>query len=199
MPSYTVSPITDHRSPITDHRSLLRRGPIRESKKTRINDNIRVPKVRLIDQDGEQVGIVGIDEALIKARQVSLDLVEISPNMDPPVCRIMDYGKYIFDQSKRRTQQKKNQKQAQVKEVKFRPVTDIGDYRVKMRKIAEFLERGDRVKVTLRFRGREVQHQELGMEFLGRVKTDLPPNALVEQEPKLEGRQITMLVAPGKK
>ncbi len=164
-----------------------------------MNDNIRVPRVRLIDQDGEQVGIVSIDEALIKARQVSLDLVEISPNVDPPVCRIMDYGKYIFDQSKRKTHQKKNQKQAQVKEIKFRPVTDIGDYRVKMRKLTEFLERGDRVKVTLRFRGREVQHQELGMEFLSRVKADLPPTAVVEQEAKMEGRQITMLVAPGKK
>lgn len=119
--------------------------------------------------------------------------------MDPPVCRVMDYGKYIFDQGKRRTQQKKHQKQVQVKEIKFRPVTDVGDYRVKMRKIAEFLERGDRVKVSLRFRGREVQHQELGMEFIDRVKKDLPPYAVVEQEAKMEGRQITMLIAVGKK
>lgn len=163
-----------------------------------MNDNIRVPRVRLIDKEGEQVGIVSIEEALAQARQVSLDLVEISPNMDPPVCRIMDYGKYVFDQSKRRTSQKKNQKQVQVKEVKFRPVTDIGDYRVKMRKIVEFLERGDRVKISLRFRGREVQHQQLGVEFLDRIKTDLPENAVVEQEPKMEGRQITMLVAAGK-
>lgn len=164
-----------------------------------MNDQIRVPRVRLINQDGEQVGIVSIDEALIQARQASLDLVEISPNMDPPVCRIMDYGKYIFDQSKRRSSQKKHQKQIQVKEVKFRPVTDIGDYRVKMRKIAEFLERGDRVKVSLRFRGREVQHQELGIEFIDRVKADLPDHAVIEQEAKMEGRQITMLVAAGKK
>jgi len=118
--------------------------------------------------------------------------------MDPPVCRIMDYGKYVFDQSKRRTSQKKHQKQIQVKEVKFRPVTDIGDYRIKMRKIAEFLERGDRVKISLRFRGREVQHHQLGIEFLERVKKDLPENALIEQEAKMEGRQITMLVAAGK-
>jgi len=164
-----------------------------------VNDHIRVPRVRLIDKDGDQVGIVSIEEALAQARQVSLDLVEISPNVDPPVCRIMDYGKYIFDQSKRRAGQKKNQKQVQVKEVKFRPVTDIGDYRVKMRKITEFLERGDRVKVSLRFRGREVQHQELGMDFIDRVKADLPPNTIIEQEAKMEGRQITMLVAVGKK
>lgn len=158
-----------------------------------------MPRVRLIDQHGDQVGIVNIDEALMQAKQVTLDLVEISPNMDPPVCRIMDYGKYIFDQSKKRTSQKKNQKQVQVKEVKFRPVTDIGDYRVKMRKITEFLERGDRVKVSLRFRGREVQHHELGMDFMNRIKTDLPDYAVVEQEAKMEGRQITMLIAPGKK
>ena len=164
-----------------------------------MNDHIRVPRVRLIDKDGDQVGIVSIEEALAQARQVSLDLVEISPNVDPPVCRIMDYGKYIFDKSKRRAGQKKNQKQVQVKEVKFRPVTDIGDYRVKMRKITEFLERGDRVKVSLRFRGREVQHQELGMDFIDRVKADLPPNTIIEQEAKMEGRQITMLVAVGKK
>ena len=129
---------------------------------------------------------------------VSLDLVEISPNVTPPVCRIMDYGKYIFDQSKKKTKQKKSQK-VQVKEVKFRPVTDVGDYRVKMRKIGEFLERGDRVKVSLRFKGREVQHKELGMDFLERVKKDLPEGALVEQEPKLEGRQIIMLIGMGKK
>lgn len=171
---------------------------IRDSKKTRVNEHIRVPRVRLIDQDGEQVGVVSIEEALIQAKKVSLDLVEISPNVEPPVCRIMDYGKYIFDQSKRRTSQKKNQKQVQVKEVKFRPVTDVGDYRVKMRKITEFLERGDRVKVSLRFRGREVQHQELGIEFINRIKTDLPANAVIEQEAKMEGRQITMLVAAGK-
>lgn len=157
-----------------------------------------MPRVRLIDQNGAQVGIVTVDEALLQAKQVTLDLVEISPNVDPPVCRIMDYGKYIFDQGKRKTQQKKHQKQVQVKEVKFRPVTDVGDYRVKMRKITEFLERGDRVKVSLRFRGREVQHQELGIEFIDRIKKDLPPGTVVEQEAKMEGRQITMLVVAGK-
>lgn len=158
-----------------------------------------MPSVRLIDQDGSQVGVVSIDAALAKAKQASLDLVEISPNVDPPVCRIMDYGKYTFDKGKRRTQQKKHQKQVQVKEVKFRPVTDIGDYKVKLRKIHEFLDRGDRVKVTLRFRGREMQHKELGLDFVKRVEADLPVGAVVEQEAKLEGRQIIMLVSPGKK
>lgn len=138
-------------------------------------------------------------DALAEARKASMDLVEISPNVDPPVCRIMDYGKYLFDHGKRKAQQKKHQRQTQVKEIKFRPVTDVGDYRVKMRKIHEFLERGDRVKVSLKFRGREIQHQELGVEFINRVKADLPPNAIVEQEAKFEGRQIAMLVAPGKK
>lgn len=153
--------------------------------------------MRLIDQDGNQVGIVGIEEALSKAKMASLDLVEISPNVAPPVCRIMDYGKYLFDQSKKKTKQKKSQK-VQVKEIKFRPVTDIGDYRVKMRKLGEFLERGDRVKVSLRFKGREVQHKDLGMDFLERVRKDLPEGAVVEQEAKLEGRQITMLIGMGK-
>lgn len=153
----------------------------------------------MIDQDGEQVGIVSIDDALMQARKALMDLVEISPNVEPPVCRIMDYGKYTFDQGKRRTQQKKHQRQTQVKEVKFRPVTDVGDYRVKMKKIEAFLERGDRVKISLRFRGREVQHQQLGVEFINRIKTDLPAGSVIEHEAKMEGRQITMLVAPTSK
>lgn len=171
---------------------------IRASKKTRINEQIREPQVRLIDKDGNQVGLVSIEEALAQSKQESLDLVEISPNAEPPVCRIMDYGKYTFDRSKRRTTQRKHQKQVQVKEVKFRPVTDVGDFRIKMKKIHVFLERGDRVKVSLRFRGREMQHKELGMDFLARVKAELPPQAVIEQEPKLEGRQIIMLIAMGK-
>ena len=157
-----------------------------------------MPRVRLIDKEGEQVGIVSIEEALMQARLVSLDLVEISPNVDPPVCRIMDYGKYVFDQSKRRTSQKKNQKQVQVKEVKFRPVTDIGDFRIKMRKIAEFLERGDRVKISLRFRGREVQHKELGMDLLRRICSELGEEALIEQQPRMEGRQMSMVFSPNR-
>lgn len=137
------------------------------------------------------------EEALARAEEAGLDLVEISPNAKPPVCRIMDYGKYLFELSKKRSAQKKKQKLIQVKEVKFRPVTDIGDYQVKLRKIQSFLERGDKVKISLRFRGREMQHQRLGLELLDRIKKDLG-EVIVEQEPKLEGRQMTMVVVLGK-
>lgn len=153
--------------------------------------------MRLIDQDGNQVGVLSTAEALDKAKEVKLDLVEISPNAEPPVCRIMDYGKYQFDQSKRKTAQKKKQKQTQVKEIKFRPTTDVGDFNIKLRKITTFLERGDKVKVSLRFRGREMQHRELSFELFERVKAALPEGFVVEQEPKLEGRQMTMVVAMG--
>lgn len=163
-----------------------------------MNGQIRVPEIRLIDQDGQQVGIMATSDAVRKALNAGLDLVEISPTAKPPVCRIMDYGKYIFDQNKKQAAAKKKQKQVHVKEVKFRPGTDIGDYNVKVRKIVSFLERGDKVKVSLRFRGREMQHRELGLELLQRVKSDLPEGLIVEQEPKLEGRQMTMVVAMGK-
>ena len=163
-----------------------------------MNGQIRVPEVRLIDQDGQQVGVMTTSDAVRKAQNAGLDLVEISPTAKPPVCRIMDYGKYIFDQNKKQAAAKKKQKQVHVKEVKFRPGTDIGDYNVKVRKIISFLERGDKVKVSLRFRGREMQHRELGLELLQRVKGDLPEGLVVEQEPKLEGRQMTMVVAMGK-
>lgn len=137
-------------------------------------------------------------DAVRKAVSAGLDLVEISPNAKPPVCRIMDYGKYLFDQNKKKAAAKKKQKLVHVKEVKFRPATDVGDYNVKVRKIIGFLERGDKVKVSLRFRGREMQHRELGLELLQRVKGDLPDGLIVEQEPKLEGRQMTMVVVLGK-
>ncbi len=149
----------------------------------------------MIDEQGDQVGIVSIDQAILKAQNVGLDLVEISPNVEPPVCRIMDYGKFLFDKKKRFTAGKKKQRQMQVKEIKFRPTTDIGDYTVKLKKIITFLERGDKVKVSLRFRGREIQHKELGMDLLTRIKGDLPEGAVVEQAPKLEGRQMSMVVA----
>jgi len=144
------------------------------------------------------VGVVNTTEALEKAQGESLDLVEISPNAEPPVCRIMDYGKYLFDLNRRKKAQKKKLKQVHVKEVKFRPGTDVGDFHVKLRKICAFLERGDKVKVSLRFRGREMQHKELGLQLLERVKTELPEGYLIEQEPKMEGRQMTMVVAMGK-
>lgn len=152
----------------------------------------------MIDKDGNQVGVLNTAEALRMAKQEDLDLVEISPNADPPVCRIMDYGKYQFEQSKRKSAQKKKQKQIQVKEIKFRPGTDVGDYNVKMKKIHTFLERGDKVKISLRFRGREMQHKELASELFNRIKKDLPEGFMVEQEPHLEGRQITMVVVLGK-
>ena len=158
-----------------------------------------MPEVRVINQDGEQLGIVSIEEALQAADEVRLDLVEIAPNSEPPVCRIMDYGKFRFEESKKLQQAKKKQKQTQVKEIKFRPGTDIGDYRIKLRKLVEFLEEGDRVKVTLRFRGREMAHQELGLELLNRVREDLQEYGVVEQEPRREGRVMVMVLAPKKR
>nr|WP_317622954.1 translation initiation factor IF-3 [Thiohalobacter sp.] len=152
----------------------------------------------MIDQDGEQVGVVPIEKALALAEEADLDLVEISPNAEPPVCRIMDYGKFKFEQSKRQQSARKKQKQVQVKEVKFRPGTDVGDYRVKLRNLIRFLQDGDRVKVTLRFRGREMAHQELGRELLERVKQDLEEYGVVEQFPKMEGRQMVMVMSPKK-
>ena len=142
------------------------------------------------------MGIVSLDEANQLAETSRLDLVEIAPNAEPPVCRIMDYGKFRFEESKKLQQAKKKQKQTQVKEIKFRPGTDIGDYKIKLRKLIEFLEEGDRVKVTLRFRGREMAHQELGLELLHRVRDDLEEHGTVEQEPKREGRLMVMVLAP---
>ncbi|MDX2457018.1 MAG: translation initiation factor IF-3 [Gammaproteobacteria bacterium] len=164
----------------------------------RINEKIIAPELRVINQEGEQVGIVSIEEALSIANEVNLDLVEISPNAEPPVCRIMDYGKFRFEESKKLQTAKKKQKQTQVKEIKFRPGTDIGDYNIKLRKLINFLGGGDRTKVTLRFRGREMAHQELGMQLLQRVKTDLEDYGTVEQEPKMEGRLMVMVLAPKK-
>lgn len=157
-----------------------------------------MPKVRLIDSEGKQVGVVTTLEALEKARQESLDLVEISPNVDPPVCRIMDYGKYQFELSKKRSSAKKKQKQVQVKEIKFRPVTDIGDFNVKVNKILAFIERGDKVKVSIRFRGREMQHKDQGMDVFNRIRELLPEGHVIEQMPRLEGKQMSMTVAMGK-
>lgn len=147
----------------------------------------------MIDKNGGQVGVVKTDRALAMAEEAGLDLVEISPTGKPPVCRIMDFGKYQFEQSKRKAAQKKKQRLVHLKEVKFRPGTDVGDYQVKLRKITTFIERGDKVKVSLRFRGREMQHRELGLELLNRVKRDLD-HIVVEQEPKMEGRQMTMVI-----
>jgi len=153
----------------------------------------------LIGADGEQIGIVPLSEAKRIAYDAGLDLVEISPQADPPVCRIMDYGKFRFEQNKKLQAAKKKQKQIQVKEVKFRPGTGEGDYQIKLRNLVRFLEDGDKAKVTVRFRGREMAHRELGMELLKRVEKDLEEHAVVEQHPKMEGRQMVMVLAPKKK
>ena len=164
-----------------------------------INENITAREVRLIGADGEQIGIVSIQEALANAEEAKLDLVEISPDAEPPVCRVMDYGKSIFEKKKQQAAARKNQKQIQVKEIKFRPGTEDGDYKVKLRNLIRFLSDGDKAKVSLRFRGREMAHQELGMELLKRVEADLLEYGTVEQHPKMEGRQLMMVLAPKKK
>jgi len=155
--------------------------------------------VRLIDANGQQVGLVPTVEALAKAEEAELDLVEVAPQAKPPVCRIMDYGKFMFEQSKKRHAARKKQKQVQIKEIKFRPGTEEGDYQVKMRNLKRFLEEGDKAKITLRFRGREMAHQDLGMQLMKRVEADLTELATVEQRPKMEGRQMVMVLAPLKK
>jgi translation initiation factor IF-3 len=155
--------------------------------------------VRVIGAGGEQVGILPIEEALSSARDLGLDLVEVAPNSDPPVCRIMDYGKFVFEQSKKAQSARRKQKQIQVKEVKFRPGTEEGDYQVKLRNLVKFLTQGDKTKVTLRFRGREMAHQELGAELLQRVQKDLEEYGTVEQFPLMEGRQMVMVIAPRKR
>ena len=163
-----------------------------------MNSQIRVPNVRLVGEDGGQIGLVATDEALNMALDAGLDLVEISPNADPPVCRLMDYGKFKYQDSKRKHAAKKKQKVFTVKEIKFRPGTDVGDYNIKLGKLVKFLDNGDKVKLTLRFRGREMAHQHLGMELLKRAEADLSEIAVVEQYPKMEGRQMVMVMAPKK-
>ena len=158
-----------------------------------------MPEVRLIDVDGNQVGVVSTREALRAARESNLNLVEISPTARPPVCRVMDYGKYRFEMNKKQAEAKKKQKLIQVKELKFRPTTEDGDYQVKLRNLLRFLEHGDKVKVSLRFRGREMAHQELGMKLMDRLVEDTAEHAVVEQKAKREGRQLLMVLAPKKK
>jgi len=162
----------------------------------RINEEIRVREVHLIDKDGHNLGNVPISEALAKAQEVGLDLVEISPNASPPVCKLLDYGKYKYQEQKKQAEARKKQKVVEVKEIKFRPMIDNHDYDVKMRSMRRFFEEGDKVKVTLRFRGREMAHQELGIKLLDRVKDDTAGLAKVEMEPRVEGRQMVMVLAP---
>ncbi|WP_115217808.1 translation initiation factor IF-3 [Suttonella indologenes] len=165
---------------------------------TRVNEEIRESEVRLIDADGEQRGVVSIEEALDAAYEQDLDLVEVAASAKPVVCRIMDYGKYRFEQQKKQQEARKNQKRIQVKEVKFRPGTDEGDYQVKLRNLTRFLESGDKAKVTVRFRGREMAHQDLGRDLLSRIEADLSEVGTVEQKVGMEGRQMVMVLAPKK-
>jgi translation initiation factor IF-3 len=169
-------------------------APAREG--PRINDEIRVPQVRLIDDAGEMIGVMSAREALIRAYDVGLDLVEISPNAVPPVCKILDYWKYKYEQQKKANEARKKQKVVEIKEIKVRPNIDDHDYDVKMKQMKNFIGEGDKVKVTLRFRGREMAHQELGVKVLERIRNDLIELVRVEQMPKLENRQMVMVVAP---
>ncbi len=168
------------------------------TKRVRRNEEIDAQEVRVIDAKGDQAGVMSLTEAIELAKNDGLDLVEVSPNAEPPVCRVMDFGKYLFEQNKKAQHSKRKQKQVHVKEIKFRPGTDEGDYQVKLRKLVEFLENGDKTKVTLRFRGREMAHQELGANLLARVRGDLDEYAIVEQMPQMEGRQMIMVMAPKK-
>jgi translation initiation factor IF-3 len=165
----------------------------------RVNDEIDAPQVRLIGPDGQQIGIVSLREAFAAADEAGLDLVEIAPTANPPVCRIMDYGKFKYQEQKKAQEARAKQKQIQVKEIKIRPGTDENDYQIKLRNLRRFLMDGDKAKVTLRFRGREMAHQELGLRQLERIQQDLADIGVVEQMPKLEGRQMVMVIAPAKK
>ncbi len=164
-----------------------------------MNNAIIARRIRLIGAAGEQAGIVSLAEAKQLAYDASMDLVEISPNADPPVCKIMDHGKFVFDQNKKLQAAKKKQKQIQVKEIKFRPGTDEGDYQVKLRNLTKFLNEGNKTKITVRFRGREMAHREIGMDLLKRLEKDLTELANVEQFPKMEGRQMVMVMGPRKR
>ena len=155
--------------------------------------------MRVIGSDGEMVGVLSRDEALAMAEEAGMDLVEIQPTADPPVCRIMDYGKFKFEAQKKANAAKKKQKIVEIKELKFRPTTDEGDYNIKLRNLRRFLEEGDKVKVNIRFKGREMAHQELGMQMAARIEKDLADEVVIEQRPRLEGRQMIMMVAPKRK
>jgi translation initiation factor IF-3 len=182
-----------------DEKAIARRphhAPPTRDTGPRVNEKIRAPEIRLIDDEGENRGVMRPEDAIGLAQDVGLDLVEISPNANPPVCKIMDFGKYKYEQQKKAVEAKKKQKVIEVKEVKFRPNIDKHDYDVKMRNVTRFLEDGDKVKVTLRFRGREMAHQELGREVLQRIAADAEDLGKVESMPKMEGRQMIMVIGP---
>ncbi len=175
---------------------MSRAAPEREPTGPRINDLIRAREVRLIDQDGQNVGVVTRIDAMERAVAAGLDLVEISPDAEPPVCKILDFGKFKYQEQKKAAEARKKQKIVEIKEIKLRPNIDDHDYDVKMKAIHRFFEEGDKVKITLRFRGREMAHQSLGMDVLRRVRSDLEAIAKVESEPRFEGRQMVMVLAP---
>ena len=162
----------------------------------RVNEDIRSPQVRLIDEEGEMQGVMTAREAIQRAYSVGLDLLEISPNADPPVVKILDFGKFKYEQQKKRNEAKKKQKVIEIKEIKVRPNIDENDYQVKMRAMKSFIEEGDKVKVTLRFRGREMAHQDIGIRVLERIRAELDPLTKVEQMPKMENRQMVMVLSP---
>jgi translation initiation factor IF-3 len=162
----------------------------------RVNHQINVPNVRLVREDGSMVGVVTTREAISMATDAGLDLVEVSPNAEPPVCKILDLGKFKYEEQKRKNEARKKQKVIEVKEIKLRPGIDIHDYEVKMRSVHRFLEEGDKVKITMRFRGREMAHQELGVKVLDKVRADLDAVAKVESHPRMEGRQMIMVISP---
>jgi len=174
----------------------MRAAPEREPTGPRINESIRAREVRLIDQNGQNVGIVATEQALARAVEAGLDLVEVSPDANPPVAKILDYGKFKYQEQKKAAEARKRQKIVEIKEIKMRPSIDDHDYDVKMRSIRRFFDEGDKVKVTLRFRGRELAHQQLGWDVLQRVKADVESIAKVEAEPRMEGRQMVMVLAP---
>ncbi|HXF16101.1 MAG TPA: translation initiation factor IF-3 [Burkholderiales bacterium] len=170
-----------------------------QDRDVRINGEITAPEVRLIGMKGEPIGVVSLAQANAMAEELEIDLVEIAPTAQPPVARLMDFGKFKYSEAKKKHEAKLKQKQIQVKEVKFRPGTDAGDYQIKLRNLTRFLNEGDKTKITLRFRGREMAHQEFGFKLLERVKADLEPYGVVEQFPKMEGRQMVMVMSPKKK
>ncbi len=178
----------------------MRGAPERDQSGPRINEAIRAREVRLIDENGQNVGVVSKLDAMERATQAGLDLVEISPDAEPPVCKILDFGKFKYQEQKKAAEAKSKQKVIEIKEVKFRPGTDDGDYNIKMRNLRRFIsEDGDKGKVTLRYRGREITHQDIGMRLLERIRDDLADVAMVEHMPKLEGRQMIMVLAPKRK
>nr|WP_294512034.1 translation initiation factor IF-3 [uncultured Rhodopila sp.] len=162
----------------------------------RVNEEIRIPQVRLIDQDGEMQGVMTARDAMQRAFSVGLDLVEISPNADPPVCKILDFGKFKYEQQKKKNEAKKKQKVIEIKEIKVRPNIDENDYQVKMRAMKSFIDEGDKVKVTLRFRGREMAHQDIGVRVLERIRAEMDSTSKVEQMPRMENRQMVMVLSP---